>query len=313
MASTLKSAPLQLQSNGKQDSMLLNRFHGESRSLSSKMEPEGKLEEEHHSHLKPNNERDQKPVPDHENRSIFGKYIKDIVYGGLDGIITTFAIVSGVAGASLSSSIILILGLANILADGFSMAVGNYMGSKAEMELARKERKHQEQKVDIYPELARDEIRSIYRSKGFAGEELERVVEVITASKKTWVDTILVESLGISADEDENPIYGALVTFLAFVVVGSIPLSSYFISYLYPQLATYVSVNASLLHNFEVDSFHIAVLLTMITTFGLGALKSRITDTNFVKSGTEMLFVGSLASLLAYYVGYYLSFIKESL
>lgn len=232
-----------------------------------------------------------------ERHTIIGKHIKDIIYGGLDGLITTFAIVSGVAGASLSSSIILILGIANLLADGFSMAVSNYMGTKAEIEFARKERKREEYEVDHFPEGEREEIRNIYRKKGFKGEDLEKVVNVITSDKKIWVDTMMVEELGILTDEN-SPIHAALATFISFLIVGAIPLSPYIVAYFYPPLIKY-------------NIFYITTAMTAITIFTMGALKSKFTSTNWLRSGIEMFLIGGLAAAVAYYVGYYLSFIKD--
>jgi len=237
------------------------------------------------------------PHPKHsETHNIVGKYIKDIIYGGLDGLITTFAIVSGVAGASLSTHIILILGVANLLADGFSMAVGNYMGTKAELEFAKKERAREEYEVDHYPEAEREEIRHIYRKKGFKGQDLERVVDVITSDKKIWVDTMMVEELGITS-EDDSPIRAALATFISFLLVGMVPLSTYVLAIFYPFLLQ--------------DAFRITTTLTGVTIFAMGALKSKVTEANWMRSGIEMFLIGGLAAAVAYYVGYYLSFIKD--
>jgi len=251
----------------------------------------GHTEEEFEKKLEPSSRKHN------ESHTVVGKYIKDIIYGGLDGLITTFAIVSGVAGASLPSSIILILGVANLLADGFSMAVGNYMGTKAEIELARKERKREEYEVEHCPEEEIEEIRCIYRKKGFSGDDLDRVVEIITSNKKVWVDTMMVEELGI-LDEEESPFASACATFFSFLLVGMIPLITYIIAYFYPPLLQ--------------DAFRITVTLTGITIFTLGAWKSQITSTNWFRSGAEMFLVGGFAALVAYYVGYYLSFIDVS-
>src|SRR5688572_10784944 len=93
-------------------------------------------------------------------------YLRDWVYGGIDGAVTTFAVAAGVAGANLPSKVVLILGFANLLADGFSMAVANYSGTKTEREqyerLAAIERKH----IAVDPDGEREEIRQIFGKKG---------------------------------------------------------------------------------------------------------------------------------------------------
>jgi len=238
-----------------------------------------------------------------ESHTFVNTFLKDIIYGGLDGIITTFAIVSGVAGANLSTSIILILGVANLLADGFSMAVGNYMGTKAEIELARKERKREEYEIEHCREEEVEEIRTIYRKKGFVGSDLERVVEVITSNKKVWVDTMMVEELGIFCEE-KSPILAALATFSSFLLFGLVPLLPYLIGHFYPFSDIIWNSSGSL---DAQPGFLITSILTGMTIFLMGALKSSITSTDWKRSGIEMFLVGGFAALLAYYVGFYLS------
>ena len=157
-------------------------------------------------------------------------YLSDFVYGGIDGSVTTFAVVAGVAGASLSSSIILILGFANLFADGFSMAVGNYLSAKSKREYIEKVRKGEEHSVRMIPDEEREEIREIFKQKGFVGTQLEDAVTVITNNKDIWVDTMMKDEFGIF-EEQKSPIHGALVTFIAFNVVGFIPLLAYVLSY----------------------------------------------------------------------------------
>ena len=117
----------------------------------------------------------------------------DFVYGATDGAVTTFAVVAGVVGASLSPSIVLILGFANLLADGFSMAVGNYLATKAQREYIEKARKREEWEIDNLVEQEKQEIRDIYTKKGFKAELLDEIVKVITSRRKVWFDTMMRE------------------------------------------------------------------------------------------------------------------------
>jgi VIT1/CCC1 family predicted Fe2+/Mn2+ transporter len=94
-------------------------------------------------------------------------HFDDFIYGSIDGAVTTFAIVAGVVGASLSPNIILILGFANMFADGFSMAVANYQASKAQKEFIQMKRKQEEWEIDNLQEQEKQEIRDIYAKKGF--------------------------------------------------------------------------------------------------------------------------------------------------
>jgi vacuolar iron transporter family protein len=141
--------------------------------------------------------------------------IEDFVYGGTDGVITTFAIVAGAFGASLSISVILILGFANLLADGFSMSIGNYLSRRTNIEYIEKERRKEEWSIDNLSEEEKEEIRKIYKNKGVEGDLLEDLVRVITSKRKIWVDTMMKEELGL-IDDKKEPKDTAFTTFFAF-------------------------------------------------------------------------------------------------
>jgi VIT1/CCC1 family predicted Fe2+/Mn2+ transporter len=220
-----------------------------------------------------------------------GSYVGDFVFGAIDGSITTFAVVSGVVGAALSANIVIILGLANLLADGFSMAVGNYLSSKSNIEFAQRERKREEWEVENYPKGEVEEIRAIFRRKGFKGKQLENAVKTVTSNKKVWVDTMMVDELNI-IEEKTTPIKKGSVTFAAFVLIGSIPLIPYFISFFSEAVKGMV--------------FPLSVILTFIAFFFVGSAKIYITGKNWFKSGLETLLIGSAAAIIAYAIGYLL-------
>src|SRR6476620_10908587 len=114
-------------------------------------------------------------------------YLRDWIYGGIDGAVTTLAVVSGVAGAQLSPWIILALGFANLFADGFSMAASNYLGTKAEHDDLHRLEAVEYRHIDTFPEGEKEEVREIFRQKGFTGEDLPRIVQLITADRRRWV------------------------------------------------------------------------------------------------------------------------------
>ena len=214
--------------------------------------------------------------------SVRHNYVRDWIYGGVDGAVTTFAVVSGVAGAELSASIVLILGFANLAADGFSMAASNFLGTRAEIDdqkrLAAIEYKH----IEEAPEGEREEIRQIYREKGFEGEELEKAVELITSDKDRWVQTMLVEEYGLPA-EVRSPWLAAGSTFSAFIICGLVPLVPYLIGW--------------------DSSFLVACIMTGVTFFLIGSFKSVWSTHSWLRSGAETLFIGALAAGLAYGIG----------
>ena len=217
-------------------------------------------------------------------------YLRDWIYGGIDGAITTFAIVSGVIGANLSTSIILVLGAANIVADGFSMAASNYTGTKTELEEYDRLRVHEESQIVQDPEGETEEIREIYRAKGFAGADLERAVEIITSDEKRWVSTMLTEEYGLPLSE-RSPLRAAGGTFIAFLLCGLVPLLPFG---LVPAVLD------------RGDAFLWSVLLTGVTFFAIGSSKSRWSVVSWWRSGSETLLIGLAAAGIAYFIGYWL-------
>ena len=214
-------------------------------------------------------------------------YLADFVYGGIDGAITTFAIVAGVVGASLSSSIILILGLANLLADGFSMAASNYSGTKTVTDNIDRLRLVEQRHVKADPEGEREEVRQILEKKGLSGDALESGVRSITSDQKRWIDFMLVEEYGMPVTKPE-PRKAGLATFVAFLLCGSVPLFPFLIGISNP--------------------FIVAMAITGVVFFLIGAMKSRWAVAPWWRSGLETFFIGGVAASLAYVVGNALSY-----
>lgn len=213
-------------------------------------------------------------------------YLGDAVLGGIDGCVTTFAVVAGVAGGGLPAAVAVILGFANLLADGFSMAVGNYQGTKAQREYVDKMRRMEEQHIDRVPEGEREEVRQIFARKGFEGEVLEEVVETITSNRALWVDTMLTEEHGLQV-ETPSPMRAASVTFLAFLAIGVIPLLAFLVPGLSPQ-----------------TTFAASTVMTGIAFFVIGLVKGRMLDLSAVRGGVETLLTGGAAATLAFAVGW---------
>jgi vacuolar iron transporter family protein len=214
-------------------------------------------------------------------RDKVGNYLRDWIYGGIDGTITTFAIVAGVVGAELPATVVLVLGFANLIADGFAMGAGNYSATKADLDDYRRlvavERKH----IALEPSGEREEIRQIFALKGFSGAELERIVDVISSDEELWVKTMAVEEYGLSPVV-KSPILAALNTSAAFVLCGLVPLLSYLLAY---RLAW-------------------CVVATGFVFFGIGAVKSRWSTAGWLRSGTETLVIGMAAAGLSFAVGF---------
>lgn len=214
-------------------------------------------------------------------------YLGEFVYGGIDGSITTFAVVAGATGAELSTSIVLILGFANLLADGFSMSIGAYLSAKADADNYEKHKKIEYWEIEHMPETERAEIRDIYRNKGFEGPLLEQVVNVICADKDRWVNDMMKEELEMMEDT-RSPFAIGAVTYAAFLLMGLVPLVMYVYAYFFP---------------FSGNLFWATCLLTLAAFFLVGLLKAYVTQSNLVRGILETVSLGASAALVAYFVG----------
>ena len=212
--------------------------------------------------------------------------LRDFVYGAIDGAVTTFAIVAGVAGANLEGRTVLILGFANVLADGFSMAASNYLATKSELEERKLVAEYEEEQIENNPEGETEEVRQIFLSKGIKGKTLEDLVKQITSNKREWLKIMMTEEYGHSSNE-QSPWKAGLVTFTSFAIFGLIPLIPYMIDI--------------------KESFFWSTIFTGVAFFSAGAAKNQWTQQSFWRSGFETLIIGSLAALLAYYAGAILS------
>jgi len=215
-------------------------------------------------------------------------YLGDAVLGAIDGCVTTFAVVAGAAGGGFSAGVAVVLGFSSLLADGFSMAVSNYQGTRSQLELVDKARRSEERHIDQVPEGEREEIRQIFARKGFKGEVLEEIVETITQDRKLWVDTMLTEELELPLD-GPGPLRAALTTFGAFLAVGLIPLL--------PFLIRGLSLSQMLV---------ISAVATAAAFFGIGMFKGRVVHRPLFTSGLSTLVTGSCAAALAYFVASWL-------
>lgn len=222
------------------------------------------------------------------NRPAAQNVVSDAVLGGIDGCVTTFAVVSGVVGAGLSPSIALVLGFANLMADGFSMAISNYESIKADREFIQSIRETEQKHIEKIPSGEREEIRQIFEKKGFSGDLLDQIVNTICSDSRLWIDTMLTEEYGINR-ASRQPVKSAVITFCSFFIVGSIPLVPFMISGMAkgPQ--------------FTVSAFLAAVMF-----FSIGAMKSRVFSQPVLHSGLSTLLTGSIAASLAFLVGYLL-------
>ncbi len=215
-------------------------------------------------------------------------YLGDAVLGSIDGVVTTFAVVAGAVGGGFGGQVVVVLGIAKLLADGFSMGVSNYLQTKSERERVEQARRAERRHIEQFPEGERQEVREIFAQKGFDGQMVEEIVEIITQDRQVWVDTMLTEELGL-CPQGHHPSRAGLATFFAFLLLGAIPL----IPFLVPSLAL-------------ETAFVISAVVTGVAFLGVGIGKGMLLDRPLLRSGIETFVIGGGAAVLAYLVGRWL-------
>jgi VIT1/CCC1 family predicted Fe2+/Mn2+ transporter len=209
-------------------------------------------------------------------------YLRDAVLGAIDGCVTTFAIVAGSIGARFPGIVVIVLGAANLVADGFSMAVSNYQATRTARDELERARRAEQEHIRLHPEGEREEIRQIFAAKGLTGDTLEDVVDAISRDERIWIDTMLKEELGLQPHV-ADPKRAALATFAAFAAAGLVPL----LPFLVPG-------------HFVFDRFITSSVLTAVAFFAIGAARGLVLGVAPLRAGVETFAMGGGAAALAY-------------
>lgn len=217
-------------------------------------------------------------------------YIKEIVYGGIDGIVTTFAIVAGFAGAQANPTAtlpvitVLLFGFANLFADAVSMALGNFISSRSEHDVYKTQKHREAQEIQLHPDMEKEESLAILQGKGFSRDQARKLVDIYSTNTPYWTEFMMNHELQLPNIEGEHHVIMSIITFSSFVVFGFIPLSPYV--FLGNQ-ATFVG---------SITATGSALLL-------LGLLRWKVGQQKFVRSVGEILVLGTAAATTAYLVG----------
>lgn len=223
-----------------------------------------------------------------------GELIRQITFGMNDGVVSIFALLAGLAGSGQSPKIILITLVAATIAGALSMAAGEFISSKSEADYYNHEIEQESLEISLCPDIEKEELRQIYRDKGFEGELLESIVTHLSKDKDQWVKEMVIDELGVTDIEHGAEIKSSLIIFVAFIMGACFPTLPYL-----------------LLVSFDVEADIIFKIATVVTVGGLflsGALKKFVTGVNWLKSGLEMLAVGFFAFSVAYVIGLFIPF-----
>ncbi len=223
--------------------------------------------------------------------SAAAEFIKQIIYGGNDGIVTTFAVVAGFAGAGAEGAAtvggvaVLLFGLANLFADGAAMGLGEFLSARSEQDLYHSVRKKELHEIKHNPEMEKLEAIEIMRDRGYSEEDAKTVVEIMEKYPNHYADFMMAYEIQMADPDGENPALNGIATFFAFIVFGAIPLFPYF--FLAPNSAT----------------FHLSIAATFTALVLLGILRYLVVRNSIIRAVGETVLVGGVCAIVAYSVG----------
>ncbi len=224
-------------------------------------------------------------------QSKISEYLKEIVYGGSDGIVTTFAVVAGFAGAQSSEvaqysvMVVLLFGLANLFADASSMGLGNILSILADKDVFRARRNQELKEIRTNPEQEIAETLYILKSKGFKDEDAQKLAVIYSKNENYWADFMMQHELEIPNPEQENPLATGFSTFASFLFFGSIPLLPY------------------ILFGLRENTFTLSIIFTFFALVFLGVVRWKVTTQTILRSICEIVLIGGLSAVIAYIVG----------
>lgn len=227
---------------------------------------------------------EQVRLHDHHDPHRHESRLSEVILGGQDGLVNVLGVILGVAAATQDVRIVIAAGLAATFAESISMGAVAYTSTLAEHDLYHSEREREHRHIHLAPEVEIEEIRDIYRKKGFEGETLEKIVEVITSNPDIWVNVMMSEEFQMTPPERSNAFISALIVGFSALVGSLIPLFPFF----------FWTVGSSI---------WISIVIAALTLFIVGVYKARITVGRPFRSGLQMAMIGTVSALAGYVVG----------
>ncbi len=232
-------------------------------------------------------------MPNQKKENPFSHYLKEIIYGGNDGIVTTFAVVAGFSGASIDGNLlnlsfltVLLFGLANLFADGLSMGLGNLLSVKAEQDVYRANIETEKTAITNDKNNQFDETTNLLQKKGFTKEDSIALTNIFTRNTNYWLEWKMINKYNTTNPHTIHAMYTGIVTFSSFMIFGIIP------------LLPFIVLGANVKNSFELSAISTFMALVL-----LGILKWKVVGRGLLISLSEIVLIGGLASIVAYIVG----------
>ena len=210
--------------------------------------------------------------------------IREIVFGAQDGLLVPLGVVSSVAGAFANNHIVIVAGIAEALAGGFSMGTGAYLASKAEAQVFQSEMRHERAAIEKFPKEEKEEMVMLFEREGLAREDAQIITEKLTKSPKAFFNTMVQKELGIEPEPSGSATNDAIFVGISYLLAAIIPIFPYFF---------YPSKTAVLL----------SIILTLFSLFGIGLLKAKFAKLSYLRSGLEVMAIGALSGIGGYFLG----------
>lgn len=235
----------------------------------------------------------EKHIAEEHTMSPFSTYLREIVYGGIDGIVTTFAVVAGFSGAEISNSItaipvlaVLLFGFANLFADAASMGLGNFLSVRAAQDVFKKEQNKERREIKENTDMEKQETIHILKGKGFSKKDAEKLASIYMTNESYWISFMMTHELELADPSGDNPYLTGIATFSAFILFGAVPLLPYIF-----------------LQGSSLDLFQTSITFSFIGLVLLGIFRWKVTNMNPVRTILETILVGLISAVVAYAVG----------
>jgi predicted membrane protein (TIGR00267 family) len=223
-------------------------------------------------------------VKEHHIDAVARTRLREAVFGTQDGLISTLGALTGIAAGTRSGEAVVVAGLVIIIVESLSMGAGSYLSSKSQREYLERLLREEAEEIRSDPEKERQEIWEMYRSRGYADQEIELIAKRLMSNPKLLLEDMAHKELGIAPATLEEPLGNAFVMGTAYVVGGAVPVLPYLLLPIHTAMP-------------------VSVLGTLAALFLFGGLKGRVVKQSWWRSGVEMLGVAGLAAAAGFFVG----------
>jgi VIT1/CCC1 family predicted Fe2+/Mn2+ transporter len=227
----------------------------------------------------------QREYKHHTERHVAaGVFLRDVMLGLNDGLVASFAVTSGVAGAFTDSRVVMMAGLAEMLGGAVSMGLAAFISARSQIEFYKSEVDRERFEISRFPEQEKNEIRGIYKQKGFSGPLLDQIVAHISGDPDRWADVMMREELGFNEENFESPLKSSMVVGVSYLIGATVPVAPYL--FIVPARGIVLSA-----------------IITVLVLFAVGAAKTIITSRSWWRSGIESMLTGIAAGAVTYGAG----------